>query len=316
MSVHSSLARAPVASRPPALVLGRSPKLRARVGMGLRTGGARRVLGGARVASDWGHLREMSLQFPGSPAFVDPTVPSGDLSPDPAAWFRRACPACPVLGYAAATNAEVRMFAAPKYAFATWLRPGVDDRLTTIGSVALRHAGAAEVRAVVNRVVAVAPSPARDLVERAVGKTIFPCSVEAFARDLVTNVRTLRWRCSAWGLPPPKRLLSLGRAYHVHRLARWSGAPPSVVAAALGFRDPSNYRRLVRTVLGLPPSEVVERGGPDYVASVFVEAVTSGLPIRRAHRPLPIPTPPRGERSASTHHTAGTRHGPPAPTTP
>ena len=261
MTALAAQPRGPPAPRPPALVLERHPRLRARVRMGLRTGGARRVLGGVRVASDWGHLRALSMRFPGSPAFVDPAVPWGGPSSDPAGWFRRACPECPVIGYA---------FAAPKRAFPTWLRPGVDDQLVNIGALALRQADAAETRALADRVVASAPAPARVLLSYVVGKTIFPCSVEVVAGDLRTSPRTLRRHCSAWELPSPKKLVSLGRIYHVHRLARWSGAPPSVVAAALGFRDPSNYRRLVRTVLGLPPSEVMRRGGPDYVASALV----------------------------------------------
>jgi len=98
-------------------------------------------------------------------------------------------------------------------------------------------------------------------------------SLLAWTCGVCTNVCREQVRQS--GGSSPKRLMCLGRIYHVHRLARWSGTPASVVAAALGFRDPSNYRRLVRTVLGLPSSAVVGRGGPDYVASALVEAVAS-----------------------------------------
>ena len=156
--------------------------------------------------------------------------------------------------------------------FASWLR--VDERLTTIGTVALEHADGATVHALLRRLRAAAP-PARGFTEHLLRRTLFACSVEGVAQDLRTNVRTLRWRCAAWGLPPPKTLLSLARIYHVQRLARWSGAPPTVVATALGFSSRSNYRRLVRTVLAAPASEVEGRGGPSYMANLLVAAVES-----------------------------------------
>jgi len=44
--------------------------------------------------------------------------------------------------------------------------------------------------------------------------------------------------------------------------------PSDVVAVALGFSNPLNYRRLVRGMFGAPPSVVRERGGVRYVARV------------------------------------------------
>ncbi len=131
--------------RPPALVLTHSSRLRARVHMGLRTGGAHRVLGGVRVASGWDHLRDLSTRFPGSPAFVDPTVPSSDSSHDPVRWFRRVCPESPVIAYAKTTAAELHTLSAPMVPLAT-LRYRTDDQLTTIGAIALKYADADAVR--------------------------------------------------------------------------------------------------------------------------------------------------------------------------
>lgn len=252
--------------------------------MGLRTGGARRVLGGVRVASGWDHLRDLSTRFPGSPAFVDPTVPSSDSSHDPVRWFRRVCPESPVIAYAKTTAAELHTLSAPMVPLAT-LRYRTDDQLTTIGAIALKYADADAVHAFGKRLATAIPASAHGLVKQVVRGAVFPCSVETLARDLNTTARTLRWRCSDWGLPSPKKLLSLARVYHVHRLAQWSGVPTSVVATALGFRDPCNYRRLVRAALGLPPSAVVERGGPDYVASVLIDACFGAARSGCPHRP-------------------------------
>ena len=278
---------------PPALALERAT-LRARVRMGLRTSGARQLLDGVRFASGWQELLALADRFPGSPAFVDPGIPFGELgissrsqgpAADPFRWFCTERPACPVIVYGTQAAERLRERPTPPSVFTKSLTPGTDDSLTAIGAAALRSTDAAEVQGLWRRVRATAPSPAHGLLEHVLWEALHPYSVECLAKDLRMSVRTLRWRCAAWRMPSPKRLISLARIYHVERMIRWSGRPVTIVAEVLGFSNAANYGRLVRSVLARSRAIVVESGGPEYVAGVILAAVTERDRPKRSPSP-------------------------------
>lgn len=259
---------------------------------------------GVRFASGWRELLALADRFPGSPAFVDPEIPFGELgissrsqgpSADPFRWFCTERPACPVIVYGTQAAERLRERPTPPSVFTKSLTPGTDDSLTAIGAAALRSTDAAEVQGLWRRVRATALSPAHGLLEHVLWEALHPYSVERLAQDLRMSVRTLRWRCAAWRMPSPKRLISLARIYHVERMIRWSGRPATIVAEALGFSNAANYGRLVRSVLGRSRAIVVEGGGPEYVAGAVLAAVAG------PDRPGPVPSPP----VADFDHTNG-----------
>ncbi len=257
------------------LALEGSPRIRDRIRAGVRVGGAHELLGPVRFASAWRDLRTLVGRFPCSPTFVDPFFPSGGTSLGAFLSFRRECPQCSVICYADLNTAQLWQLAETDVVFVERLDPGANDRLSAVGSAALRGTGNREVRALVECLKRATPVSTNTLLEFVFRETVTPCSVDQLARSLGISVRTLRRRCVASEVPPPKRLISLARIFHVERLAKWSGRPSGAVALALGFSDYANYRRSVRRELGQPPSVIVRRGGPDYVASVILGKITS-----------------------------------------
>ena len=51
---------------------------------------------------------------------------------------------------------------------------------------------------------------------------------------------------------------------------RWAHQRRASAALVVGFSTPGAYRRTLRRVLGSTPTEVDQRGGPDYVARVML----------------------------------------------
>lgn len=106
-------------------------------------------------------------------------------------------------------------------------------------------------------------------------------TVRDLAEALGRSERSLRRHCAALRIPPPKKLLSLGRIFTVERLAEWSGQPSGAVAMALGFSDYANYRRLVRNTLADASSSIPSRVGIEYVRRAILQRLgTCALPVR------------------------------------
>lgn len=76
-------------------------------------------------------------------------------------------------------------------------------------------------------------------------------------------------RCRSMGLPAPKKLFSLARAFAVTRILHWSRQPLRSVAFALGFSDDANCHRLLGRVLGSSPSRYTHRNEMDRVDQVI-----------------------------------------------
>lgn len=264
----------------PVLALQSDSWLKDRLRAGVRAGGAHGLVARVEFAPGWRGLRDLVHRFPGSPAFVDPAHPRKKERPDGAAWLARLVPTCPLIRYGRpdrSSPASADRDAAQDAAFVASMTPGVDDGLVSIGSTVLRTADHALVRTLGADLGSVAPAPARRLLERVVRATVFPCTVRALATSLGTSVAMLDRRCRAWRVPRPKRLLSLARIFHVHRLAAWSGRPPGAVALALGYSAYSNYARSVRRELACTSSLVAEQGGPAYVGARLVSIVAGSL---------------------------------------
>lgn len=260
---------------PPVLVLQRNSGLRARVRAGVRSGAAHGLVDGARFASGWRELGRLTREFPGSPAFVDTHHGAEGPSPSGMLSFQREHPASPLIGYAAMDERRRAGLGAVRVPLVALLAPGSDDGLLRIASTVLLAADYDSVRRLTERLRAVVPREAHPLVERLIRRTVDPCRVQQLAQHAGSCRRTLRRRCSAWGLASPRKLVALAKLFHVERLARWSGRPRGAVALALAYSDYANYKRAVRREFGRPPSAFGRSGGVDEVAARLLNVATA-----------------------------------------
>jgi len=114
-----------------------------------------------------------------------------------------------------------------------------------------------------------------------------PYRVRDLATDFGVTERTLQRRCGYLGIPSPKKLSALARAFTVARLLHWSKQPLSAVALALGFSNDANCHRLLRRILGTSLSRHMTRNDLDRVEDVILrELVQAGA---RPRRPLSMP---------------------------
>lgn len=257
----------------PTLALELDSRLRRRLRVAVHAGSAHGLVDRVRFATGWKDLLDLALHHPDSPAFVDPSYPSDTEAGDPVASLHRKAPGCPLVCYGK-TAAKRIDSAIANSGFVARLTPGVDDTFVAIASTVLRVADHRSVCTLVGDLRKVARARAAEgLLEHIVRDTVFPCSVSALAANLDTSTAMLQRRCRGWGIPKPKKLLSVARIYHVHRLARWSSCSPRAVALALGYSAYSNYARSVRREMECTSSEVVRRGGAHYVAERLIAAV-------------------------------------------
>lgn len=274
---------------PPLLALLGSPELRNRLRAAIHAGAAFQIIGPVTFARDWQELVELAEHHIGSPAVVDPCFPSAGSSfprglRGAARLLRERSFPAPLICYAqsdfpgAGTVGGGPVGPRPKrpedsdIPFEAVLWPGTNDRLEAIESAVLRAIDAGRVHRLVDDIGRRASREARRIIARVLAKAVGPCTVPELAADLGLSRRSLQRRCAVFRGLPPKKLISLGRIFTVERLAAWSSQPSGGVAFALGFSDCANYRRLVRGMLGAPPSVIRKRGGADYVARVIVRA--------------------------------------------
>ena len=151
--------------------------------------------------------------------------------------------------------------------------PSVNDDFDAIDAVVLRSIDAQRVHRLREEAKRTADPAAFEMLDHSLDLATGPCTVPDLAARVGRTRRTLEGRCVGLGIPSPKRLIALARIFTVHRLAEWSDQPFSAVARALGFLDRSNYRRLVRGVLGCAPSMIDRLGGSDYIARDILKRV-------------------------------------------
>lgn len=236
----------------PALV--KAPQLRGWVRLAVELGPLARIAGPVAFARGSAELRALVRRSPGAPAVVE----RGALPGEQLADFE--APIVPVPATGRARDAKA------------------------LESAVLRSIDPAAVKAVLDEVDRRAGSETRRIAALVLSTAHRPCTVPEVAAALGWSHAALARRCAALGLPRAKRLMSLARIFTVERLAEWSGQPSGVVAVALGFSNPPNYRRLVRGTFGAPPSAVRERGGARHVARVVLDALDGTSTVQAGTR--------------------------------
>ncbi len=288
---------------PPLFALLGSTWSRRQILFALHSGNALRIIGPVVFASGWQELRDLTRRHPGSPAFVDPYfggrrdpfAGERDYSSDD--WAP-----VPLICYARMDARQRQRLEQTAIPFTVRLRPGANQLYSSIDAAILRSIDAQGRARLLGRIRRTARRETHVLFASALESAIEPCSVVDFARRLRLTVRTLQRRCSNLGIPSPKHLLSLARVFTVERLADWSRQPSGAVAMSLGFSDRSNYRRLVRQVLGGVPGQIRVQGGMEHIEDVVVEglaraggaagAESTGWPRgwTKAGRPAAVPS--------------------------
>jgi len=257
-------------------------------------GDSARVIGPMVSASTWGELAELGERHPGAPAIVDVTEHTNGLPADDA---RRAVHCdwseTPLIHYGRPGSPEhspTRL----KLTFAAKVPRGAADETTALDAAILHSIDVRRVKQLLERVGPNTHPLARRLLRHGLHRSLGPSTVLETADRLDLAVRALYRRCAKLGIPGPGVILSMARIFTVEHLADWSGQPTGGVALALGFSHAANYRRLVRRLVGVPPSVVRERGGADYVEEVIVRQL-----VYRAAAAAPIPTAPSSPETST-----------------
>ncbi len=260
---------------PPLLALQGNPKLQGRLRVAIDSGLASKVIGPTIFASDWQHLGELAESHPRSPAVVDPSHRSKQNLPEGDLIRHLHGLSTALVSYGRPGSLPEPLLAGSDSPFKAVLRHGVDDDFDAIESAVLRTVSAPRATRLLADVRNQAPTEVARIFARVLANSVRPVSVSALAAELFLSKRTLFRRCATLGIPSPKRLYSLVRIFTVEQLADWSGQPSGAVALALGFSDYANYRRLVRRVLGSPPSVVRQRGGFEFVTMTILRELSA-----------------------------------------
>jgi len=116
------------------------------------------------------------------------------------------------------------------------------------------------------------PSALR-MIDAAIGLARRGPTVSEFAFSVGFTKRTLARRLRRVGLPQPAELLAWVRCLLAAVMLESEGTTVDVVARELRFATPAAFRRTLRRLTGLRPSDVRQRGGPHTVARLFGSAV-------------------------------------------
>ena len=255
----------------PILALVQGVEARNGIRNGLRLGELDRVLNGVHFVTGWRELNDMVALLPGCPVIVDlEPPPPGQPGFKELRALRGRHPQCPLIG-----NASDPGFLWPKnirseIGFVTILRCGECSNPEVVRLALLHAAGKAEADCLLVRLRKSVRPEAHSLLDAVLHGSLERRSVMQLAKSMKTTTRTLGRTCRALGLPTPRRLLALAVVFHVERLARWAHQRRASAALVVGFSAPGAYRRTLRRVLGSTPTEVDQRGGPDYVARVML----------------------------------------------
>lgn len=261
----------------PVLALEPGRVARDRLVDGLRLGATSRLLDGVRFASGWREIDHLAHTLPGCPVVVDPDCPARDrMGIDALRILRAHNPGCPVIGYGRAMSSWQRPSLVREIGFVAVVSMGVDDDAGTLRDALIQAADCEETDMLVRRVKEGASPETHRFLDLALHESVTRRTVACVAHKLGVRERRLTRLCRANGLPSPKRLMLLAAVFHIERLSRWSGHAQGSVALAVGLRRASDYRRMVERLLDAAPSEITERGGPDYVADVIVREVARG----------------------------------------
>ena len=261
---------------PPLFALLGSTWARREIRFALHSGNALRIIGPVIFTSGWQELRDLAARFPGSPAVVDPFF-GGACGPfrDSRDYSNADWSSVPLICYSQLDARQEQQLDQTAIPFTARLRPDEDQLFSSIDSVILKSIDARRAGRLLDRIQRTAHKETQALFACALEIATEPCSVVDLAARLHLTARTLQRRCNALGIPSPKQLLSLARVFTVERLSEWSRQQSGAVALALGFSDRSNYRRLVRRVLGAAPGPVRQRGGVKYIEGVIISQLAN-----------------------------------------
>lgn len=280
----STLTRRPA---PPLLALQARPYYRQRIRLIVKSGDLSRILGPVVFVADWPELESLAAQHSGSPAIVDP-----DLNHFTApAWT-------------ATTETGARRIGIPP----TIEYPGCDTRDTddirALELAVLQNIDLRRLHRLLARVEEQVPAGTCRIIRLFFQRAVQPCRIGELAEALRVTERTLQRRCRCMGLPTPKKLFSLARAFAVARVLHWSGQPLRSVAFALGFSDDANCHRLLGRVLGSSPSREAHRSEMDRVDDV----IARGLLIKRGFIAVKHwrDLPPAGQETEAWHRESDT----------
>ena len=218
------------------------------------------IVGPPEFAASWSELAELARRHPDSPAVADPGLAVGAPAGRRAGGDRPFAVVAPL--------------------------PGNGDWIRGMRAAVLRAIDPERPRRLQARIRGRSAPEAGRIMSRVLDRSYEATAVPVLAQDLGVPHWALIRRCAALAIPTPKKLITLGRVYTVERIAEWSESPSGVVAAALGFLDPSVYRRMVRRALQAPPSALRQMRGAGHVGRVIVAklapSATAGPPGERA----------------------------------
>ena len=160
------------------------------------------------------------------------------------------------------------VFEAGRFGFDAIIVAGHDDAPRAIQAV-IERAMARGVGDLLRRVVASAPSVARDAALAVVARAYERLSPETLARLLGIRRRALTERLAEAGLPAPQRLIAWGRLIMAARLLEDADRKVDAIALTLDFPSGSAFRNTCQRYLGSTPHEVRARGGAAYVIQAF-----------------------------------------------
>jgi len=226
-------------------------------------------------ATDWRQLDALAARHPGSPAFVDTFCenPQPSTRESTRMWAGPQS-TLPIICYTQLDGACRRQLSKTGICLQAYFLPGVNDHFEALDAAILRSIDADRVHRLRERVRRAAHRGGFEIFDCALDLAVGPCTVPEIAACVGWTKRTLERRCAVLGIPSPKRLFSLARIFTVQRLSEWSQQPFGAGGRALGFSDRSNYRRMVRRLLGCAPSAIERLGGSDHVAGVILNRLS------------------------------------------
>ncbi len=264
----------PVSGHHPVLALEAEPTARERVRAGIRFGNIDRLVDGVYFATGWSDLRKHAARLPGCPVIADPGCSdTGRSGIEELRALRTRLPSCPVIGHADPSECECLKTTWEETGMVAMLWRGVNDDPAAVRLAVLQATDREETESLLADLKERTSPDVHGVLEAMAHDSLMRRSVAGLSRTLGMTARTLERKCKAYGLPTPKRLLSLATVFHVERLARWSGHRRGPTALAIGFAEESQYTRFVKRVTGTTPSEVGRRGGPDYLRKVILNSL-------------------------------------------
>ena len=244
------------------------------------------MIGPVVFASSWEELRTLAGEHPGSPAILDPGLNGNGATSRPGRGVKRlryAYDAPPVIEYPCR---DVRTQSPTDGVAVSTTRVRQCDvgDIRALELAILQNIDVQRVHQLLARAEERTPAGASLILRSSFRRAAEPYRVRDLATDFGVTERTLQRRCGYLGIPSPKKLSALARAFTVARLLHWSKQPLSAVALALGFSNDANCHRLLRRILGTSLSRHMTRNDLDRVEDVILRELVQAW--ARPGRPL------------------------------